>query len=108
VIVTQHNDNRRSGAISARRSSKPSNVKVANFGKLFELAVVVPFTPSRCLSPMCLSTDSVVTTVRCDDAQPSDRHSMPMPRRRPFGRYDLLCPSKLPDPPHWRWSYPRH
>ncbi len=40
MIVTQHNDNRRSGANLGETILKPSNVKVANFGKLFELAVV--------------------------------------------------------------------
>jgi hypothetical protein len=40
VIVTQHNDNRRSGANLAETTLKPSNVNGALFGKLFELPVV--------------------------------------------------------------------
>jgi hypothetical protein len=40
VIVTQHNDNRRSGANLAETNLKPSNVNVASFGKLFELPVI--------------------------------------------------------------------
>jgi len=40
MIVTQHNDNRRSGANLAETNLKPSNVNVARFGKLFELPVI--------------------------------------------------------------------
>jgi hypothetical protein len=40
VIVTQHNDNRRSGANLAETILKPSNINVTRFGKLFELPVI--------------------------------------------------------------------
>jgi hypothetical protein len=40
MIITQHNDNRRSGANLAETRLKPGNVNVANFGKLFELPVI--------------------------------------------------------------------
>jgi hypothetical protein len=40
VIVTQHDDNRRSDANLSETTLKPSTVKVATFGKLFELPVI--------------------------------------------------------------------
>jgi hypothetical protein len=40
MIVTQHNDNRRSGANLAENILTPGNVKQASFGKRFELPVV--------------------------------------------------------------------
>jgi hypothetical protein len=40
VIVTQHNDNRRSGANLAETILKTSTVNSVNFGKLFELPVI--------------------------------------------------------------------
>jgi hypothetical protein len=40
MIITQHNDNRRSGATLGESLLKPSNVNAARFGKLFELPVV--------------------------------------------------------------------
>jgi hypothetical protein len=40
MIVTQHNDNRRSGANISESILNPNNVNGAQFGKLFELSVV--------------------------------------------------------------------
>lgn len=40
MIVTQHNDNRRSGANLGETTLKPANINGRTFGKLFELPVV--------------------------------------------------------------------
>src|SRR5713101_6853011 len=40
MILTQHNDNHRSGANLKETTLKPSNVDPQRFGKLFELPVV--------------------------------------------------------------------
>ena len=40
MIITQHNDNRRSGANLAETILKPNKVKVGSFGKLCELPVI--------------------------------------------------------------------
>jgi hypothetical protein len=57
MIVTQHNDNRRSGANLSETVLKPSNITVARFGKLFELPVIGAVYAQPLLVPNLLFRD---------------------------------------------------
>jgi hypothetical protein len=98
MIITQHNDNRRSGANLGETALKPSNVGGEAFGKLFELPVIGAvyaqplFVPNLLIRERRHNVLCVATMHNQVTAFDADAPQAPLWQRR-------LAPSiQLPDP----------